>query len=138
MNQKQNNTYLTPLDRLIFSVRFRQAKRYAEKQKNKRELYKIKYGRYPQRRKALGFSKWFAIAMSIMSAIVVFFSMYCTVLLQDSSMLVALIGGLITGTITIVSSTWKSTQENTIGGIVYESAMRDYETTILSNENRAG
>lgn len=54
--------------------------------------------------------------------------MYATLVLQDSQMVIVIIGGLLTSTISFTVSLNKSKAENTEGGIQFERMKQEYET----------
>lgn len=96
------------------------ARKYAEKKQIEAELYKIKYGKPKPKPRHLGFSQLYAIYLNIVCLIIICFAMYATLVLQDSQMVVVIIGGLLTSTISFTVSLNKSKAENTEGGIQFE------------------
>lgn len=101
---------------------------YAEECKLRRELYIIKYGTNPPKKSHWGFSKLYAIYLNILCLIIIGFAMYATLVLQDSQMVVVIIGGLLASTISFTVSLMKSKAENTEGGIQFERMKQEYET----------
>jgi len=110
------------------NIRKKFAQSYAEERKFKAELYKIKYGKNPPKKHPWGFSKWYAVYLNILCLIIIGFAMYATLVLQDSQMVVVIIGGLLASTISFTVSLNKSKAENTEGGIQFERMKQEYET----------
>ena len=114
---------LSRLERFFYKLRTRHANRIAVRRKIKQELYKIKYGEEKPKRKPWTYFKWACFLIILICVIVLFFSMYATIVLMDSQMMVALIGALATILGTVLSYSFKSVKENTAQGIVYETTM---------------
>ena len=115
------------------------AKRYAERMELKKELHQIKYGRELQ---PLAFSKIFTICFSCVCLILIFFIMYATIRLNDSQILIALVGPMLSGTIALVSYDRKSMKENTEGGIQYMRLQQEHEINLagldMNDEDAVG
>lgn len=106
--------------------RKRRALKYAAEREFKAELYKIKYGENPPKKVPWGFSKWYAVYLNLLCFIIICFAMYATLILQDSQMVVVIIGGLLTSTVSFTVSLLKAKAENTEGGIQYERMKQEF------------
>lgn len=117
------------------SLRTKLALAYAEERKLRRELYIIKYGKNPPKESHWGFSKLYAIYLNILCLIIIGFAMYATLVLQDSQMVVVIIGGLLASTISFTVSLMKSKAENTEGGIQFERMKQEFMNEQEDNES---
>lgn len=72
---------------------------------------------------------WFIIALAVQ---VIVFAEVAMIVTGDLSALYALIGGTVTLSVGgVIEYMWKSTKENTKGGIVYDKAMMEQEPITL-------
>lgn len=125
--ETQDLSKLSRLERFLYKLRDRHARRIAVRHKINRELYEIKYGKPKPEKKPWTWFKWACFGVIAISVIVAFFSMYATIILSDSQMVVALIGALATILGSLVTYGVKSTKENTLNGIVYETAIAELQ-----------
>lgn len=126
---------LSRIERFIYSIQRKIAERSYIKREIKTELYKIKYGKEKPEKKPWTWFKWACFGVIVISVIVAFFSMYATLMLSDSQMIVALIGALATILGSLVTYGVKSTKENTSDGIVFETTMAQLQK---DNEDAQG
>ena len=126
---------LSRIERFIYSIQRKIAERSYIKREIKTELYKIKYGKEKPEKKPWTWFKWACFGVIVISVIVAFFSMYATLMLSDSQMIVALIGALATILGSLVTYGVKSTKENTSDGIVFETTMAQLQK---NNEDAQG
>lgn len=126
---------LSRIERFIYSIQRKIAERSYVKREIKTELYKIKYGKEKPEKKPWTWFKWACFGVIVISVIVAFFSMYATLMLSDSQMIVALIGALATILGSLVTYGVKSTKENTSDGIVFETTMAQLQK---DNEDAQG
>ena len=118
---------LSRIEKFLYFRRRKLAEKAYIKREIKKELYEIKYDKEKPEYKPWSWSKWLCFGITFISVIVIFFSMYATILLNDSQMMVALIGGLITLLGSVVAYTLKATRENIEGGIVFETTMAELQ-----------
>ena len=126
---------LSRIEKFIYSIQRKIAERSYVKREIKTELYKIKYGKEKPEKKPWTWFKWACFGVIVISVIVAFFSMYATLMLSDSQMIVALIGALATILGSLVTYGVKSTKENTSDGIVFETTMAQLQK---DNEDAQG
>lgn len=126
---------LSRIEKFIYSIQRKIAERSYIKREIKTELYKIKYGKEKPEKKPWTWFKWACFGVIVISVIVAFFSMYATLILSDSQMIVALIGALATILGSLVTYGVKSTKENTSDGIVFETTMAQLQK---DNEDAQG
>ena len=131
----QDLSQLSWLERLLYKIRDKHAQRVAVRRKINRELYKTKYGKVKPEKKPWTWFKWACFGVIVISVVVAFFSMYATLMLSDSQMIVALIGALATILGSLVTYGVKSTKENTSDGIIFETTMAQLQK---DNEDAKG
>lgn len=110
-----------------YEISLQRAKIYAEKQRQKQEIYDTKH-QYDRKKKKLTDGKKYTIFMFANLVVVELFSMYAMIRFQDISALYSLIGigaAIVGQVFTLASYNHKSLGENTQGGIVYETAMHN-------------
>ena len=112
------------------------AEKYAEKIKQKQELYEIKHKNDKSKEKMptgkIGF--WFLL---INCTIIEIYALVAMMVLQDLTPLTALIAAVVGDCIAFISYNIKSGKENTSGGIIYESAMKKLEYELENNSEDA-
>lgn len=99
----------------------------------KEQLKQIK-NKYKEQKKALTMSKFLMLFLFISCSIIQFFTLYVTFKsikagVYDFSALQMLITAVVGEVVAFAAYSIKSLKENTVGGIVYETAMRQYETS---------
>ena len=115
------------------------AQEYAEKQKFKLELKKIKH-RYDEKKKPLSTSKLIAAYLFVILNVVLIFAMAAMWHFQDLSSLGILITDIAAQILTYFIYARKSLAENSANGIVYELAMREkdkFDTQTQSTEEHS-
>lgn len=116
-----------------YNIERHKALKYAEHRRQQNEIREIKHS---NDKKKLSFSKLMMTLGYIDIGIIQIFCMFTIIYLRDASSLYALIGlvATILGEIGIYNSyNKKSTAENTQGGIIFETAMKEQE-----NQNDVG
>lgn len=109
------------------------AKLYAEKVKVKQEIEDIKHSN--DRKKELSFSKIAVIFIFSNCVVIELYSMYAMLHIGDLSALGALIAAVVGQCVTICSYNIKAGKENTKEGIVFETAMKELEYSLTTNED---
>lgn len=99
----------------------------------KEQLKQIK-NKYKEQKKALTMSKFLMLFLFISCSIIQLFTLYVTFKsikagVYDFSALQMLITAVVGEVVAFAAYSIKSLKENTVGGIVYETAMRQYETS---------
>lgn len=119
-------------DDLIYKKQKKKAYRYAEKQRRKEELYRIKYNK-PKAKKS--FSKLTTIFLYVNLTIVELFCMAIMWNTMDLSALPTFITCIIGEILVHFISCEKSKKENMVGGIVHDTAMEELRNK-LSNATK--
>lgn len=83
---------------------------------------------YAEKNKELTFSKWAFIFMMANCSIIEIFSMIAMVVIMDLSALPSLITAVVGECIITLGYMAKATMENRVGGITYETAIRNNES----------
>lgn len=99
----------------------------------KEQLKQIK-NKYKEQKKTLTMSKFLMLFLFISCSIIQLFTLYVTFKsikagVYDFSALQMLITAVVGEVVAFAAYSIKSLKENTVGGIVYETAMRQYETS---------
>lgn len=111
---------------MSYEEQIKQAEEYAERQRIKCEIRKIKH-KYDDQKKPLPTSKLVTVYLFVVLNIVLIYAMVAMWYFQDLSTLGILITDIAGQIITLAIYMRKSTAENCAGGITYELAMRDKE-----------
>lgn len=119
-----------------FEKEIEKAIQHADRVKQKQELYEVRHANDKPKEKIttgkIGF--WFMI---INCTVIEIYSLIAMFIFQDLSPLTTLIVAVVGDCIAFISYNIKSGKENTVGGIVYESAMKklEYELETSSSMN---
>lgn len=115
-----------------FEKEIEKAIQHADKVKQKQELYEVRHANDKPKEKMttgkIGF--WFMI---INCTVIEIYSLIAMFIFQDLSPLTTLILAVVGDCIAFISYNIKSGKENTVGGIVYESAMKKLEYELENN-----
>lgn len=122
------------MEQIIFEVEKQKALHYAEDVRQRQELYELRHSNDKKKEK-LSFSKIAFIFMVTNCVIIELYALFTMFYFQDLSSLPALIAAIVGECITLCGYYVKSGKENTIGGIVYESAMKTLEHELDNNES---
>ena len=122
------------MEQIIFEVEKQKALHYAEDVRQRQELYELRHSNDKKKEK-LSFSKIAFIFMVTNCVIIELYALFTMFYFQDLSSLPALIAAIVGECITLCGYYVKSGKENTIGGIVYESAMKKLEHELDNNES---
>lgn len=119
-----------------FEKKIKKAKEKNEKLRQKQKLEKIKY-KYKQKRKPLSASKMVLLGAVILCVQITIFCEYMMWRTMDLSSMYVLIGIVPSLSGVILGYYLKSKSENTVGGIIFETAMeelRQLGSTSLTDE----
>lgn len=119
-------------DDLIYKEQKKKAYRYAEKQRRKEEIYKIKYGKPKQKR---SFSKLTTVFLYVNLTVVEIFCMAIMWRTMDLSALPTFITCIIGEIIVHFISCEKAKKENTKGGIIHDTAIMELQNKLSSVNN---
>ena len=122
------------MERIVYEVEKQKALHYAEDVRQRQELYELRHSNDKKKEK-LSFSKIAFIFMVTNCVIIELYALFTMFYFQDLSSLPALIAAIVGECITLCGYYVKSGKENTIGGIVYESAMKKLEHELDNNES---
>lgn len=117
------------LSDLIYRIEKKRAYHYAERQKQKEEIYKIKYGK-PKQKKT--FSKMTTIFLYVNLTVVEIFCMLIMWRTMDLSSLSTFITCIVGEILVHFISCEKSKKENTQGGIIHDTAMIELQNKLSS------
>lgn len=104
----------------------KKAEEYAERQKLKNEIKRIKH-QYDEEKKPLTFGKWGFIFLIANCTIVEIYSMVMMYLFQDLSTLPSLVAAVVGECVCLISYNIKSSIDNSANGLTYELAMRNID-----------
>ena len=109
------------------------ARRYAQRQKFKQKINRIKYGKDGKRKMSTG--KKLTIFLLVNFTIVEIYTLYIMYFLRDISALSSLITVVIGEVIALMVYQIKSLKENTANtGFMYELKMKDAENSIVDDD----
>ena len=109
------------------------ARRYAQRQKFKQKINRIKYGKDGKRKMPTG--KKYTIFLLVNFTIVEIYTLYIMYFLRDISALPSLITVVIGEVITLIIYQIKSLKENTANtGFMYELKMKDAENSVVDDD----
>ena len=120
------------LSDVIYKRQKKRAYRYAENQKRKEEIYKIKYGKPKPKR---SFSKMTTVFLYVNLTVVELFCMAIMWKTMDLSSLPTFITCIVGEIIVHFISCDKSRRENTKGGIVHDTAILELQNKISPSNN---
>lgn len=113
----------------------KKAKLHAQRVKEKQKINEIKHQN--DKPVNLTFNKKIFLLISLNMIIVELYSMFVMVFLRDLSALYSLIGAVIGFSLNFVAYSHKATKENTVGGIIYETAMREQDKQCDNKQDEA-
>lgn len=116
-----------------------EAKLYAKQQKELRKIEKIK-SKY-EKKSPMGFDKKMFIFEMVDFIAIEVFAMWAMVHFEDASQISSLLGliaPVVGGVVAYKSYTDKATAQNTVGGITYDIAMKNWEQQNSVDSNSCG
>lgn len=117
-----------------YEEKLSKAKSHADKVKLRRELNEVWHSNDEPREK-LSFSKVAFIFMITNCVVIEVYALVAMFYFGDLSSLSALIAAVVGECVSFLCFEIKSGKENTVGGIVYESAMKKLEHELENNSN---
>lgn len=117
-----------------FEQEINKAIEHAKHVKQRKELSELRHSNDTPKEK-LSFSKIAFIFMITNCVIIEIYSLFTMFFFEDLSSLPALIAAVVGECITLCGYYIKSGKENTVGGIVYESAMKKLEHELESDDS---
>ena len=119
-----------------FNIKKKDAEKHAEKVKQRQELYAIRHKNDKVKEKTPT-SKVVLYFMITNCVVIEIYSLVVILVFRDLTPLPMLISAVIGGCISFLGYEYKSMKENTVGGIVYESAMKKLEYELENNTEDA-
>ncbi len=126
--------YLNFIDKIIVVLKYRSAQRAAFKRDYKKKLYRIKYGKD---KTPLSHGKILTDAFVICCFVLIGFIMFATIYLRDPSMMLAITAPMLSGLVALVTYQHKSLKENSAGGIIFESALKEIRNQFDESSEKA-
>lgn len=120
-----------------FEKELEKAKLHAERVKARRELYEAWHSN-DRKKNALSFSKMSVIFIFVNCIVIEMFSMFAMLHLGDLSALSSLITAVVGQCCSLGFYLIKAKNENCVGGITYETAMKELEYSLGNDDDAVG